>query len=71
MGHPVGPAELSNPETLTETIDKRPVYSRSGFHQPLRRELPTPLHLLIPFLFSVHQKKRRGGGLVGGHLIQE
>jgi hypothetical protein len=71
MGHPICPAELPDTETLPETIDKRPVYSRTGFHQPFRRELSTTLHLLIPFLFSVHQKKRRGGGLVGGHLIQK
>jgi hypothetical protein len=71
MGHPIRPAELANTKTLTETIHDCPVDCRPRLHQPFSRKFPAPFHLLVSFLFSVHQKKRRGGGLVGGHLIQE
>ena len=68
---PIRPAELTNPETLPETINQRPVYGRTGFHQPFRGELPATLHLLVSFLFRRYQKKRRGGGFFRCHLIQK
>ena len=67
----IRPAELPNPETLTETVNDCPVDRRPGLHETFRGELSTALHLLIPFLFRRYQKKRRGGGFLRGHLFKQ
>jgi hypothetical protein len=67
---PIRPAELPDSETLTETVNDSSVYGRTGFHESFRGELSAPFHLLISLLFCRDQKKRRGGALLGGHLIE-